>query len=75
MPERFLLRTEGGPCDGETRVADSENVYWQWPLPAVLEYDGTGRYVKVLESDLPPQPEDSHVMRGATYRWESADGD
>ena len=78
MAERFLVRTEGGPCDGETRVADSDGLGgWEWPLPDVLEYGGRegviGHYVKAAESTLPPQDEDSRVLRGATYRWEPAD--
>lgn len=71
MPERFLIRTENGPCDGETRVATSDA--WEWPLPSTLGYDATGRYVKVSESELDPQPEGSRVVRGATYRWEPTD--
>jgi len=77
MAERFLVRTEGGPLDGETRVASSVGLGglggWEWPLPDVLRYDGSGQYVKAAESGLPPQDEDSHVLRGATYRWEPSD--
>ena len=74
MPERFLIRTEGGPCDGETRIADSDGLGgWTWPLPDVLKYDASGQYVKVGESDLPPQPEDSRVLRGAQYEWRAVD--
>ena len=75
MGERFLIRTEGGPCDGETRVANSDgNERWTWPLPDVLKYDAGGRYVKVTESHLPPQEPGSRVVRGATYEWQAADG-
>lgn len=70
-PERFLIRLEGGPAGGETRVATSDNVYWQWPLPGVISWDATGGYVKVRESSLPPQAPGSHVMRGATYEWKA----
>jgi hypothetical protein len=78
VAERFLIRTEGGPCNGETRVANAGMEHlpsgqWEWPLPDALEYDGTGRYVKVAQSDLPPMEADSPVVRGATYRWEPAD--
>ena len=71
--ERFLIRTEGGPCDGETRVADVGQG-WTWPLPAWLGYDETGRYVKISESGLPPQDAESRLRRGARYRWVPADG-
>lgn len=68
--ERFLIRTEGGPCDGETRVADSLGLGgWEWPLPDILGWDDSGYYVKAGESDLPPQERGSRVLRGATYRW------
>lgn len=70
MTETFLLRTEGGPCDGETRVATSDVM--PWPLPDVLKYDASGRYVKAAESVLPPQLPGSGTARGATYRWEPA---
>lgn len=74
--ERFLIRTEGGPMDEEVRVANAHSgvPVWDWPLPAVLGYDRTGRYVKTAESDLEPQEPGSGVVRGATYRWEAADG-
>jgi hypothetical protein len=71
--ERFLIRTEGGPMDGETRVANAGGTGpWEWPLPDVLNYDQSGRYVKAAESDLPAQPPESQMARGATYRWEPA---
>lgn len=73
MAERYLLRTEGGPFAGETRVAnDPDGPSMTWPLPPVLEYDRTGQYVKVMESDLPPMPEESTLLRGATYEWRPA---
>jgi hypothetical protein len=53
MSERFLIRTEGGPVDGETRVANSlGDDGWRWPLPDVLPHPD-GRYVKEAESILP----------------------
>lgn len=71
--ERFLLRTNGGPCDGETRVANHQGRHeMDWPLPEVLKYDKTGYYAKVAESDIPPQPWDSPMLRGATYEWVQA---
>ena len=71
MAERFLIRTEGGPCDGETRVANADpGGSWTWPLPDTLGWDASGSYVKAAESVLEPQGPDSGVVRGATYRWE-----
>jgi hypothetical protein len=74
MSERFLVRTVGGPCDGETRVADSAGLGgWEWPLPDALAYDASGQYVKTAESSLPPMDRDSSVLRGATYEWRASD--
>ncbi len=67
MPERFLVRTQGGPRPG-TRVTDG----WTWPLPDLLLAED-GCYVKKQESDLPPQPEGSRLMRGAEYEWQPGD--
>lgn len=75
MAESFLVKTEGGPCNDEVRVANASGEGpWTWPLPDVLEYDETGRYVKYSESDLGPRPEGSRLLRGAVYRWEGASG-
>jgi len=60
--EQFLLRTVGGPHPG-SRVSPGP-----WPLPAELLDEG-GKYVKESESQLPPQPPDGHLMRGAQYIW------
>jgi len=72
MGEQFLIKTVGGPQEG-VRVADTEDTRfdWSWPLPDVLMYDETGHYVKVSESDLPPQERKSVIMRGAEYEWRS----
>lgn len=73
--EVFLVRLEGGPLNGETRIANfacpADEPMFTWPLPDVLNMD-SGRYVKVSESDLPPQTEGSHLMRGAIYEWDAA---
>lgn len=79
MAEKFLIRTQGGPLDGETRVANAQMDgvqigQWDWPLPSTLPFDRTGEYVKVTESSLPPMSEDGNVMRGATYMWRPTDG-
>lgn len=67
MSERFLIRTIGGPLPA-TRVIEAAEM--SWPLPETLDDpEGRGHYRKVSESQLPPQPEGSHVMRGAEYEW------
>lgn len=66
--EKFLIRTVGGPHAGQ-RIATADVM--PWPLPNELpDPEGRGRYVKRSESQLPPQPPDSHVVRGAEYLWE-----
>lgn len=70
--EPFLIRTEGGPYPGTRTVylGDPDDLGHPitWPLPELL-WAGDGAYRKTLESCLPPQPEGSHVVRGATYIW------
>jgi hypothetical protein len=70
--ELFLIRAEGGPAAG-TRVVDDPT--WEWPLPDTLDGPpgSSGRYVKVSESQLDPQPRESHVIRGALYEWQPAE--
>jgi hypothetical protein len=68
MAEPFLLRTKGGPHPGDRLAED-----WSWPLPEALSDTG-GRYIKVSESLLPPQPEGSNAIRGAVYEWEPDNG-
>jgi hypothetical protein len=72
--EPFLIRTNDGPTPG-TRLIHDGNFDYSWPLPDELPAPG-GRYVKVGESQLAPQHEGSHVIRGAEYEWqeESSDG-
>ncbi len=63
----FLLRTNGGPLDGETRVVDP-NVM-PWPFPDELSVEG-GVYRKVSESQLPSDAAaNPHVGVGAEYEW------
>lgn len=67
--ERFLVRTDNGPCDGETRVFNSSGQQeFTWPLPLILKWDDTGYYRKYSESTLaaPPAP---GILRGAQYHW------
>ena len=70
MPENFLIRTLGGPCHGEVRVAQGE----AWPLPDVLMHPD-GRYLKTRQSALDPLPPGSSMlMRGAEYQWVPGNG-
>jgi len=62
VSEQYLVRTVGGPHPGD-RVSQGP-----WPLPDSLPDEG-GQYVKVSESQLPPDLS-PHVMRGAQYHWE-----
>lgn len=68
-PERLLIRTRGGPHHG-TEVSDVERT--PWPLPDVLPGDD-GVYRKVSESQLPPQPFGSVLVRGAEYQWRAGE--
>lgn len=68
-PEPLLVRTVGGPHPGQ-KLTDIDQS--GWPLPGLLP-DVGGKYVKVAESNLPPQEEGSHLMRGAMYRWRNDD--
>lgn len=65
----FLIRTRGGPIDGETRSVPE--TAFPWPLPPILEHPGGGgHYVKIAESTLPEEVDDNdHVARGAEYEW------
>lgn len=63
MPERLMVRTEGGPNPG-TKLSDK----WDWPLPELLLADG-GWYVKVSEGDLYCEA----ATRGARYEWQPGD--
>ena len=65
--EQFLMRFNGGPYPG-TRVTPADTM--TWPLPDEIPVAGIGLYRKTSESQLPPQPEGSHLIRGAEYVWE-----
>lgn len=72
--EPFLVRTNGGPAEGQRVVRDGDvygGLLFTWPLPNFLS-DRGGRYRKVGESRLAPQTQGSHVVRGAEYEWESS---
>jgi hypothetical protein len=81
MANFFLLKTEGGPFDGEVRALPKGTGpgEWTWPLPEKLLGEEIpeellrgmrGNYVKVMESELPEEADaNDHLSRGATYRW------
>ena len=78
MPEHFLVRLKGGPhpatyipAEGQPVWGHLEDPAVRWPLPDAIPAGG-GEYVKVSESKLEPQPDDSHVLRGAEYEWREA---
>lgn len=77
--EFLFIRTNGGPFPG-SRVADpfdesTPEEYKTWPLPDELDASlHGGKYVKISESKLPPQPRDGHVVRGAEYEWRPDEG-
>jgi hypothetical protein len=70
--ERFLIRTTGGPLDGETRVVPL-SVLGQWPPPESLPAPGEGgSYVLRNHSQLLERPSTEFLMRGADYEWDEA---
>lgn len=64
MAEQFLIRLVNGPCPGDLFTTKAT-----WPLPDELLPTPNGVYRKTSESQLPPQSEDSHILRGAAYHW------
>jgi hypothetical protein len=65
MAEPFFIKTEGGPHPG-VRIIDEAQ--YSWPLPGILG-DAGGAYIKVSESEAPPQEPGSRLVRSARYRW------
>lgn len=65
MAETFIIKTEGGPHPGD-RVVDETQ--YPWPLPGILR-DAGGIYLKVSESQAPPQVDGSRLVRAAFYQW------
>lgn len=70
MSQPDMLQFKGGPLDGKRFVAP------EWPPPEELpidrliaDYDDDGAYVRLNYSKLPPQPEESPLIRGAEYEW------
>ena len=61
--EQFAVRFDGGPWSG------THTTRGPWPLPEVIVPSPEGKYVKRSESQLPPQSEGTHLMRGAEYEW------
>lgn len=70
--ERFLVRTTGGPYDGETRVVPL-SVLGSWPPPQSLPmpHRAGGAYVLRNYSQLPDGVADGKgLMRGVDYKWQ-----
>lgn len=70
MADYYLIRTKGGPYNGETRRVPRD--YFGWPLPDVLSMPSfiAGCYRKIRESELPEDVDSNpHVARGAEYEW------
>jgi len=67
MPEQFLIHSKDGPNPG-SRLIDT----WSWPLPEILLADG-GVYIKTSESQLPPMPPGTVLIRSAYYQWQEGD--
>lgn len=68
----FTIKCNGGPAPGVRICDDLEEWGLSWPLPDVLP--GTeamgGSYVKVSESQLPPESaKHPNVGVGAQYDW------
>ena len=68
----FLIRTNGGPFDGETRVVDEGIIRWPPPVNLPGVFHG-GVYVLTNHSHLTErQAAHPNVMRGAEYQWQEA---
>lgn len=65
MGESFLINLRGGNQPSPIAVGEE---HYPWPLPGIIPAIG-GSYVKVSESDLPPQQPGSGLVRGAIYEW------
>jgi hypothetical protein len=66
--ESFLIRTKGGPYDGETRVVSLGVLPWPPPVNLPGVFHG-GVYMRTNFSRLPDMSMNSKVMRGADYEW------
>lgn len=70
MAEKILVKAIGGPKDGETRVFELGEAGWVWPPPMCVYVPGySGFYKRESYSNLPEEPRNPHVMRGAQYQW------
>lgn len=66
--ETFAVEFLGGPLAGRTFMCGP------WPMPVELGVDtpvGSGTYVKLSESQVPPHP---NIMRGVVYTWAPSEG-
>lgn len=65
--ETILLRFNGGPLDGDTRM-----IVGEWPPPDnfVLDEVEDATYRKTNQSQLPDEvAEHPGILRGAEYQW------
>lgn len=69
MTEKILIKTVGGP-QAATRVVDRGEVGWSWPPPGQITVPGyLGFYKRESYSELPEEPRNPNLMRGAQYQW------
>lgn len=66
--ETFLIRTSGGPLDGESRVVQQSVLGWPPPVNLPGVFHG-GIYIRQSFSKLPDTVSDMGIMRGADYTW------
>jgi len=68
VKEEYMIRTSGGPFDGETRIISHGAFGWPPPpnLPGVFH---GGVYIRTNFSKLSEQDAGSGIMRGADYEW------
>lgn len=66
--EEFLVRTHGGPHDGETRIVPNNVIGWPPPMNLPGVFHG-GVYIRRDFSKLPDMKSGAKLMRGADYDW------
>lgn len=65
MAETIHLNMSGGPHPG-TLVTDVNIT--DWPPPGIMA-EKYGVYIKISESNIPPQEAGSLMVRSANYKW------
>lgn len=69
MNETILIKTVGGPFDGDTRVVNRAEMSWDWPPPNQILVPGEKGFYKRESYSQLPQIGHPNVMRGAQYQW------